>query len=39
MAAETPSQRRLANALVSLKRLQDSGLTVLRTNELSRGDR
>lgn len=39
MAAETPSQRRLANALVSLKRLQDSGSTVLRTNELSRGDR
>jgi len=39
MAAETPSQRRLANALASLKRLQDSGLTVLRTNELSRDDR
>jgi fido (protein-threonine AMPylation protein) len=39
MAAETPSQRRLANALTSLKRLQDSGLTVLRTIELSRDDR
>lgn len=39
MATETPSQRRLANALISLKRLQDSGLTVLRTNELSRDDR
>ena len=39
MAAETPSQRRLANALISLKGLQDSGLTVLRTNELSRDDR
>ena len=39
MAAETPSQRRLANALISLKRLQDRGLTVLRTNELSRDDR
>jgi fido (protein-threonine AMPylation protein) len=39
MAAETPSQRRLANALISLKSLQDSGLTVLRTNELSRDDR
>ncbi|MFZ4685318.1 MAG: Fic family protein [Hyphomonadaceae bacterium] len=36
MAAETPSQRRLASALISLKRLQDSGLTVLRTSELSR---
>jgi len=39
MAAETPSQRRLASALISLKSLQDSGLTVLRTNELSRDDR
>lgn len=39
MATETPSQRRLANALVSLKRLQDSGLTVLHTTELSREDR
>jgi hypothetical protein len=39
MAAETPSQRRLANALTSLKSLQDRGLTVLRTNELSRDDR
>jgi hypothetical protein len=39
MAAETPSQRRLANALISLKSLQDSGLTVLRTSELSRDDR
>ncbi len=39
MAAETPSQRRLANALISLKGLQDSGLTVLHTNELSRDDR
>lgn len=39
MAAETPSQRRLANALTSLKRLQDSGLTVLRTNDLSRENR
>ena len=39
MAADTPSQRRLAKALISLKRLQDSGLTVLRTNELSRDDR
>jgi hypothetical protein len=39
MAAETPSQRRLAAALASLKSLQDSGLTVLRTNELSREDR
>lgn len=39
MAAETPSQRRLANALISLKGLQDIGLTVLRTNELSRDDR
>ena len=39
MAAETPSQRRLASALTSLKSLQDSGLTVLRTNDLSRDDR
>ena len=39
MAAETPSQRRLANALISLKSLQDRGLSVLRTNELSRDDR
>ena len=39
MAAETPSQRRLANALISLKGLQDGGQTVLRTNELSRDDR
>jgi len=39
MAAETPSQRRLANALISLKSLQDSELTVLRTSELSRNDR
>jgi fido (protein-threonine AMPylation protein) len=39
MAAETPYQRRLAKALISLKSLQDSGLTVLRTNELSRDDR
>ena len=39
MAAQTPSQRRLANALISLKSLQDRGLTVLRTNELSRDDR
>jgi fido (protein-threonine AMPylation protein) len=39
MATETPSQRRLANALISLKRLQDGGLIVLRTNELSRDDR
>ncbi len=39
MAAETPSQRRLAKALVSLKNLQDSGLIVLRTSELSRDDR
>ncbi len=39
MAAETPTQRRLANALISLKGLQDSGLTVLRTGELGRDDR
>lgn len=39
MAAETPSQRRLASALTSLKRLQDSGLTVLHTSDLSRDDR
>jgi fido (protein-threonine AMPylation protein) len=39
MVVETPSQRRLANALISLKNLQDGGLTVLRTNELSREDR
>jgi hypothetical protein len=39
MAPATPSQRRLANALISLKGLQDSGLTVLRTSELSRDDR
>jgi hypothetical protein len=39
MATETPSQRRLASALTSLKSLQDSGLTVLRTSELSRDDR
>jgi fido (protein-threonine AMPylation protein) len=39
VAAQTPSQRRLASALISLKRLQDSGLTVLRTSELSRDDR
>ncbi len=39
MATDTPSQRRLANALISLKSLQDKGLTVLRTNELSRDDR
>jgi hypothetical protein len=39
MAAEIPSQRRLASALTSLKSLQDSGLTVLRTSELSRDDR
>jgi hypothetical protein len=39
MAAETPSQRRLANALISLKGLLDNGLTVLRTDELSRHDR
>jgi hypothetical protein len=37
--AETPSQRRLAGALISLKSLQDGGLTVLRTNEMSRNDR
>lgn len=36
MAAQTPAQRRLANGLIALKRLQDLGLTVLRTNELSR---
>ena len=39
MGAETPSQRRLTKALISLKSLQDSGLTVLRTSELSRHDR
>jgi fido (protein-threonine AMPylation protein) len=39
VAAETPSQRRLAQSLISLKGLQDSGLSVLRTNELSREDR
>jgi hypothetical protein len=39
MAAETPSQRRLASALTSLKRLQDSGLTVLHTSDMSRDDR
>lgn len=39
MAADTPSQRRLANALTSLKRLQDSGQAVLHTSELTRDDR
>jgi fido (protein-threonine AMPylation protein) len=39
MAGDTPSQRRLAHALIALKRLQDEGLSVLRTNELSRLDR
>ena len=39
MPAQTPSQRRLAQALTSLKRLQDSGLSVLRSNELSRDER
>ena len=39
MATQTPSQRRLANALMSLKSLQDSGRTVLRTADLSRDDR
>lgn len=39
MTSETPSQRRLANALRSLKALQTSGLNVLRSAELSRADR
>lgn len=39
MAADTPAQRRLANALVVLKQLQDAGQIVLRTAELSRDDR
>lgn len=39
MATETPSQRRLANALRSLKELQGRGLSVLRSDELSRPDR
>jgi hypothetical protein len=39
MAADSHSQRRLASALTALKSLQDSGLTVLRTDELDRGDR
>ena len=39
MGTDTPAQRRLANALISLKSLQDSGRTVLRTSELSRDDR
>lgn len=36
MTTETPSQRRLANALRSLKELQDRGLTVLRSVDISR---
>lgn len=39
MTAETPSQRRLANALRALKELQGRGLNVLRSVELSRPDR
>ncbi len=39
MVPETPSQRRLANARISLKSLQDRGHMVLCTNELSRDDR
>jgi fido (protein-threonine AMPylation protein) len=39
VALQTPAQRRLAAALRSLKLLQDSGMTVLRTSDLSRLDR
>jgi fido (protein-threonine AMPylation protein) len=39
MADDTPAQRRLARALIALKRLQDAGVTVLRTGELGRDDR
>ncbi len=39
MATETPSQRRLASALTALEGLQDSGTSVLHSNNLSRDDR
>ena len=39
LATETPSQRRLARALIASKRLQDDGLAAVRSNELSRDDR
>ncbi len=39
MATETPFQRQLASALLALKSLQDGGHTVLRSTDLSRGDR
>ncbi len=39
MATQTPSQRRLADALRSLKALQSQGLNVLRSEDLGRLDR
>lgn len=39
MATETPSQRRLSIALRSLKTLQDQGISIIKTDELSRPDR
>jgi fido (protein-threonine AMPylation protein) len=39
MATATPAQRRLAQALQSLKALQDEGRHVLRTSELGRTER
>ena len=39
MADDTPTQRRLAHALMSLKRLHDDRIFVLRTSEMSRDDR